>query len=80
MRFSIFRNLNDYYHEFHSIENSFHDHNHDHDHVLVHGFETISHSLQGMVQIQLDRIGDFSSKAHYFVQQQKDMISIQSIL
>ena len=47
MRFSFSRNLNDYYHEFHGIENSFNDHVH----VLVHvhGFGTISHSLQGMV-------------------------------
>ena len=53
MRFSFSRNLNDYYHEFHGIRNSFHDHDHDHDryHVLVHvhGFGTISHSLQGLV-------------------------------
>ena len=43
MRFSFSRNLNDYYHEFHGIENSFHDR----DHVLVyiHEFGTISHSL-----------------------------------
>ena len=38
MRLSFFGNLNDYYHEFHGIENSFH-------------FETILHSLQGMVRI-----------------------------
>ena len=45
MRFSFSRNLNDYFHEFHGIGNSFRDH------VLVHvhGFGTISHSLQGMV-------------------------------
>ena len=74
MRFSFSGNLNDYYHKFHGIENSFHDH------VLVHvhGFGTISHSLQGMVRIQLDGICDFSSKAHYFVQQQEDMIYINS--
>ena len=67
MRFSFSKNLNDYYHEFHGIINFFHDH----DHVLVHvhEFGTISNSLQGMVQIQLDRTGDFSSKAHYFAQQ-----------
>ena len=43
MRFSFSGNLNYYYHEFHGIENSFHDH------VLVHvhGSEMISHSLQG---------------------------------
>ena len=43
MRFSFNGNLNDYYHEFHGIGNSFHGR----DHVLVHvhGFETISHSL-----------------------------------
>ena len=70
MRFSFLGNLNDYYQEFHGIENSFHDH--------VHRFGTISHSLQGMVRIQLDEIGDFSSKAHYFVQQQENIISIQS--
>ena len=40
----------------------------------THGFGTISHSLQGMVRIQLDGIDDFSSKAHYFVQLLKDMI------
>ena len=49
MRFSFSENLNDYYHEFHGIGNSFH--NHDRDHVLIHGFGTISLSLQGMVQI-----------------------------
>ena len=65
MRFSFYRNLNEYYHEFHGIEKSFH--GHDCDHVLIHGFGTISHSLEGMVQIQLDGISDFSSKAHYFV-------------
>ena len=77
MRFSFSRNLNDYYHEFHSIINSFHDL----DHVLVHvhRFRTISHSLQEMVQIQLDGTGDLSSKAHYFAQKQEDMISIKSI-
>ena len=69
MRLSFFGNLNDYYHEFHSIQNSFHDHDHDHVLVHVHSFGTISHSLQGMVQIQLDGISDFSSKAHYFAQQ-----------
>ena len=68
MRFSFYGNLNDYYHEFHGIINFFLDH--DPNHVLVHirGFETISHSLQGMVQIQLDETSDFSSKAHYFAQ------------
>ena len=80
MRFFIHGNFNDYYHKFHGIENSFHDHNRDH--VLIHvpGFRTTSHSLQGMVWIQLNGTSDFSSKAHYFAQQQEDMISIQSIL
>ena len=40
----------------------------------------ILHLLKGMVQIQLDGTCDFSSKSHYFAQQQEDMISIQSIL
>ena len=62
MRFSFYGNLNDYYHEFHGIGNSFHDHGHDH----VHEFGTISHSLQGMIRIQLDKTGNFSSKVHYF--------------
>ena len=79
MRFSFSENLNYYYHEFHSIENSFHDHDRDHILVHVHGFEIISHLLQGMVRIQLDGICDFSSKAHYFAQPQEDMISIHSI-
>ena len=70
MRFSFSGNLNYYYHEFHGIENSFHHHDYNHVLVHVHGFETISHSLQGIVQIQLDEIGDFSSKAHYFAYQQ----------
>ena len=56
---------NDYYHEFYGIENSFHDHDRDH----VRGFETISHSLKGMVQIQLDETSDFLSKSHYFAHQ-----------
>ena len=62
MRFSFFRNSNDYYHQFHGIRNSFHDRNH----VLVyiHEFGTISHSLQEMVRIQLDVTGDFSLKSH----------------
>ena len=77
MSFSFSGNFNDYYHEFHGVGNSFH--NHDCDHVLVHGFGTISHLLRGMVQIQLDGTSDFSSKAHYFAQQQEYMISIQSI-
>ena len=47
---------------------------HDHVHVHAHGFGTISHSLQGMVRIQLDETSDFSSKAHYFVQLLEDMI------
>ena len=68
MRFSLSKNLNDYYHEFHGIGNSFHDHDRDHILVHVHGFETISHLLQGMVRIQLDEIYDFSSKTHYFAQ------------
>ena len=71
MKFLFSKNLNGYYHEFHGIGNSFHDH--------VHGFRTISYSLQGMVQIQLDETGDLSSKTHYFTQQQEDIISIQSI-
>ena len=69
MRFTFSENLNDYYHEFHDIGNSFHDHNRDHILVHVHEFGTISHSLQGMARIQLDRTGDFSSKAQYFAQQ-----------
>ena len=73
MRFSFFGNLNYYYHEYHGIINSFHDCDH------IHGFKTILHSLQGMVYIQLDVTGDFTSKAECFAQQQEDMISIQSI-
>ena len=74
MRLSFSGNLNYYYHEYHGIENSFHDH----DNVLVHihMFGTISHSLQGMVQIQLDETDDFSSKVYYFSQKQENMISI----
>ena len=72
MRFLFSKNLKDYYHEFHGIGNSFHDHIL----VYVHGFGAISHSLQRMVRIQLDETGDFSSKAHYFAQQQRDIISI----
>ena len=78
MRFFFSGNLNDYYHKFHGIRKSFHDYNHFFIHV--HGFGTISHSLQGMVQIQLDGTGYFSSKGHYFAQQQANMISIQIIL
>ena len=51
MRLSFFENLNDYYHEFHGIKNSFHDHDHVLGLVLIHVFRTISYSLQGMVQI-----------------------------
>ena len=79
MRFSFSGNLNDYYHEFHGIENSFYDHDCNHVLVHVHWFRTILHSLQGMVQIQVVGIGDFLSKAHYFAQQEEDMISIQNI-
>ena len=44
-RLSLAEILNDYYHEYYDIGNSFHDH------VLIHVyvFGTISHSLQGMV-------------------------------
>ena len=66
MRFSFYGNLNDHYHEFRGIRNSFHDRNRDHVLVHVHRFGTISHSLKEMVRIQLNEIGDFSSKAHYF--------------
>ena len=56
-----------YYYKNHGIGDFFHNH----DHVLllihIHEFGTILHSLQGMVQIQLDETSDFSSKAHYFV-------------
>ena len=45
MRLSFYGNLNDYYHEYHGIRNSFHDY------VLVHVFGTISHSLQGIIWI-----------------------------
>ena len=61
IRFSFSENLNYYYHEYHDLINSFHDH--------VHKFGMISHSFQGMVQILLEETGDFSSKAHYFAQQ-----------
>ena len=76
MRFCFSTNLNYYYHEFHGIENSFHNHNGDHVLVHVHVFRTISHSLQGMVWVQLNGTGDFSSKDHYFAHQQEAMISI----
>ena len=58
---------------------------HNHDHVLVlvlvlvHEFRTILHSLQRIDQILLDETSNFSSKAHYYVQQQEDMILIQNI-
>ena len=65
MRLSFSRNENDYYHEYHGIKNSFHDHVI----VHVHVFGMISHSLQEIVRIQLDRTGDFSSKIHYFSHQ-----------
>ena len=74
MSFSFSGNLNDYYYEFHGIGNSFHDHNHDRDHV--HRFGTISLSLQGMIQIQLNGTCDFSSNAHYFAQPQEHMVLI----
>ena len=50
---SFYGNVNDCYHEFYSIGNSFHDH------VLIHGFGIISHSLKGMVWIKLDCTGNF---------------------
>ena len=74
MSFSFFGILNDYYHEFHGIENSFHDHDH------VHRFGTISHSLQGMVQIQLVGTGDFSSKTHYFLSNKKTLYQFRVFL
>ena len=79
MRLSLFENLRNYYHEHHDIGKSFH--NHDHILVLihVHEFGMILHSLQEMVQIQLDETGGFSLKAH-FVQKQEDKILIQGIL
>ena len=56
IRLSFFGNLNYYYHEYHGIGNSFHDH----DHVLVHVhvFRTIPYSLQEIIQIQLDETND----------------------
>ena len=45
MRFSFYGNLSDYYHEFHGLGNS--SHNHDRDHI--YGFGTILHLLQGIV-------------------------------
>ena len=78
MRLSSYENLMNCYHKKHGIRDFFHDH------VLVlihvHEFGTILHSLLGMVQIQLDETGYFSSTAHYFVQQQENMILIQNIL
>ena len=78
MRLSFYENLKNYYHKNHGNGNSFHYHNH----ILihVHEFETILHSLQGMVQIQLDKTSDLLSKVHYFVQQHENMILIWSIL
>ena len=69
-----------YYHKNHGIRDFFNDHDHVLVHIHVYEFGTILHSLQEMVQIQLDETSNFSSKAHYFVQQQKDMILIQNIL
>ena len=80
MRFSFFGNLNDYYPEFHGIKISFQNNNCDHVLIHVHMFRKISHSLHGMVWIQLNETSDFSSKAHYFPQQKENMISIQSNL
>ena len=62
VRLSFSENLMSYYHKNHGIEDFFHNQ----DHVLilvhVHEFETILHSLQRMIQIQLDETSDFSSK------------------
>ena len=69
MRHSFYGNLNDYYHEYHSVGNSFNDHDRDHVLIHVHMVGTIFHSLQGMVWTQLDKTSNFSSKVHYFVQQ-----------
>ena len=49
-------------------------HDHDHDHVHAHDCRIKLYSLQGMVKIQLDKIGIFSLVAHYFVQLLEDMI------
>ena len=45
MRFSFSGNLNYYYHEYHGIENSFHDHDRDHVFINVHRIGMISHSI-----------------------------------
>ena len=50
MRLSFYGNLNEYYHDYHGVENSFHDNDHIPIHVHVYG--SISHSLHGMVRIQ----------------------------
>ena len=67
MGLSFSRGLKDNYY---SVGNSAHAHN----------CVTKLHSLQGMVQIQLDGTGGFSSIAHYFVQLLKDMILTLNIL
>ena len=78
MKLSFYDNLRNYYHNNHYIRDSFHDHDHFLVLIHIHEFMTILQSLQRMVQIQLDETSDFSSKAHYFVQQQEDMILIWS--
>ena len=66
MKLSFYENLRNYYHNNHYIGDSFHDHDHFLVLIHVHEFGMILHSLQGMVQIQLDETSDFSSKAHLF--------------
>ena len=63
MRCSFFENLMNCRHKNDGIRDFFH--NHDHVLIHVHEFGTILHSLQGMVQIQLDETGDFSSKTFF---------------
>ena len=63
MRLSFSENLVNYYYKNYGIGDFFHEHVI----VTVHEFGTILHSLQGMIQIQLDETGDFSSKNHFYL-------------
>ena len=68
MMLSFLVNLKGYSHK-HDIENFFY----------IHSYDTILHSLQEMVQIQLDETCDSSLITHYFVHQQEDIKLVHNI-
>ena len=51
-------------------------HVHAHDHYIIYYYQMRFHSLQGMMLNRSGETGDFSAKAHYFVQPLEDKILV----